>query len=169
MRAESLHALILLAAIVGVGIAGFALAETVDPALQHDCSVNVFFSCSKVDQSGQTTILGIPDWSIGLGGFLLLLAIDLPLYATWRPTLLYALTAVAAIGVGVSVYLGYVELFRINALCPVCLSAYLSDFIVFAGGLALVRKARARDPDAEGASTGKSAPPPEPSAKSAGT
>jgi uncharacterized membrane protein len=167
VRAESLHAIILLAAIVGVGLASFALAETVDPALQHDCSVNVFFSCSKVDQSGQTTILGVPDWSIGLGGFLVLLALDLPLYATWRPPFLYALTGIAAIGVGVSVYLAYIELFRIDALCPVCLSAYLANLIVFVCGLALIRKARARDPDAEEAPTGEPTPPADARAKSA--
>lgn len=145
MRAESLHAIILLATIVGAGLSVFAYAETVDPALQHDCSVNVFFSCAKVDQSGQTTILGIPDWSIGLGGFVGLLLIDIPLYRTWKTAWLRALTVVSAIGVAVSVYLAYVELFRIDALCPVCLSAYLANLVVFAAGLGLLLKGRSRD------------------------
>ncbi|MCI4357496.1 MAG: vitamin K epoxide reductase family protein [Thermoplasmata archaeon] len=142
MRAESLHAIILLASIVGVGLSVFAYAESVDPALQHDCSVNAFFSCAKVDQSGQTTTLGIPDWAIGTGGFLFLLAIDIPLYASWRPVLLQTLTAASAVGVGVSAYLAYIELFRIQALCPVCLSAYLANGLVFASALMLIWKGR---------------------------
>jgi uncharacterized membrane protein len=144
VRAESLHAIILLGAVVGVCLAGFAYAESVDKALQQDCSVSVFFSCSKVDQSGQTTTLGVPDWAIGVGGFLLLLAIDIPLYISWRHPLLWSLTVVSGVGVGVSAYLAYIELFRIDALCPVCLSAYIANFIVFASGLTLSWKSRER-------------------------
>ncbi|HEV2165789.1 MAG TPA: vitamin K epoxide reductase family protein [Thermoplasmata archaeon] len=165
MRAESLHALILLAAIVGVGLSAFAYAESVYPPLQHDCSVNPFFSCAKVDASGQTTTLGVPDWAIGLGGFLLLLAIDLPLYASWDPRLLRALAAVSAFGVAVSLYLAYVELFRIDALCPVCLSAYGANLIVFGSALALLWKGRAAAP--EPPSTDGRAAPSDPGPKSA--
>jgi uncharacterized membrane protein len=142
VRAESLHAIILLAAVVGLGLAGFAYAETVVKALQQTCSVSVFFSCSKVDQSGQTTLLGVPDWAVGVGGFLLMLAIDIPLYRSWSPVLLRALVAVSALGVAVSAYLAYVELFRIDALCPVCLSAYLANLVIFTAAVALLWKSR---------------------------
>ena len=161
MRAESLHALILLIAVLGLGLSLFAYAETIDPALRSDCSVNVFFSCAKVDQSGLTTLLGVPDWAVGAGGFALMLAIDIPLYVTWRPSLLYALVAVAALGVAVSAYLAYVELVQIVALCPVCLSAYLSDIAILGLGVALLVKTRAPADRPEPAPS-----PPDPEAKS---
>lgn len=142
MRAETLHAIVLVALVVGLGLSLFADAETHDKALQNDCSVNPFFSCSKVDQSGQTTTLGLPDYLIGIGGFVLMLAIDVPLYRSWRPELLYLLTAVSAGGLVVSLWLAYVELFQIDALCPVCLSAYLANLAAFVAALTLLLKAR---------------------------
>ena len=48
------------------------------------------------------------------------------------------------VGIGFSVYFGYVELFEINALCPVCLTAYIFGVITWVGSIALVRKVRAK-------------------------
>ncbi len=162
MRAESLHAIILLAVVVGLGLAVFALAESVDPALQGACSVNAFFSCHAVDTSGHTTTLGVQDYDWGIGGFLVLLAIDVPLYRSWRPPFLAALGGVSAIGVGLSAYLAYVELVQIDALCPVCLSCYIANVVVLASALALLVKARSSGADAEEAPAagraGESAP-----------
>lgn len=131
MRAESVHAALLVLIIGGLGLAVFAYLETTIPALQHVCSLSPFFSCSKVDQSGYTSTLGIPDYAIGIAGYLALLAIDVPLFVTWRRDLLKGLVVVSGLGVAVAVYLGYVELAIIHALCPVCFSTYLVDGLVF--------------------------------------
>jgi len=137
MRAETLHALLLLSIIVGLGFAVFAYAESVDPALRSSCTVNPFFSCSKIDNSGMTTTLGIQDYAWGIGGFVILLALDIPLFRTWRRDLLTAIVGVSAIGVGLSLYLGYLELAVIQGLCPICLGAYLSDAVAFGSAFRL--------------------------------
>lgn len=142
MRAATLHALVLMALLVGLGLSTFAAYESTHPAAAAICSPNQTVSCAKVDASGQTTLLGVPDWAVGVGGFLLMIALDLPLYRSWRRDLLYALTGVSLAGLAVSVYLGYVEAVRIGALCPVCLSAYLANVLALVALLALVRAGR---------------------------
>ncbi|MCI4324974.1 MAG: vitamin K epoxide reductase family protein [Thermoplasmata archaeon] len=131
MKAESVHAALLLMVVVGLGLAVFATLETYIPPLQGACSVNPFISCSKVDTSNHTSTLGIPDWSIGVAGFVVLLGLEIPLYRTWRRDLLTGVLAVSGLGIVAAVYLGYVELDVIHALCPVCFSTYVADTIVF--------------------------------------
>jgi uncharacterized membrane protein len=151
VRAESLHAILLLALVVGLGLAIFAYAESIQPSLQNECSVNSYFSCHKIDSSGLTTTLGIPDYAWGIGGFVLLLALDVPLYRTWRRDLLMAVVGVSAVGVGLSAYLAYVEIVLINGICPVCLSAYLANLVAFGAAFGLWWIGRSGDkPDAPG-------------------
>jgi uncharacterized membrane protein len=131
MRAETAHAVLLLVVVAGLGFAVFAAAETYIPSLRSACSFNVFFSCSKVDNSAYTNTFTIPDWKIGVAGFLLLLALEVPLYLTWRRDLLTGVLVVSGVGVLVALYLGYVELAVIGALCPVCFGTYLLDGVAF--------------------------------------
>jgi uncharacterized membrane protein len=142
MKAESVHAALLLFVIAGLGLSAFATAETLMPSLQTGCSISPFLSCSAVDRSGHTTTLGVPDWAIGLGGFVVLLALEIPLYLTWRRDLLTGVVVVSGLGLVVSAYLGYVELAVIHALCPVCFSTYLADAAVFGLSLWLLVSSR---------------------------
>ena len=137
--ARTLHRALLLAIVAGLAFSLYATFEVLDPALQHTCSITGYFSCQAVDQSGFTHLGPVPDWSVGLGGFLLLLGLDLPLLATYDRRLLHAVVAVAAAGAAVAVGLAYVELEIIRAFCPICLGAYLSDAAVLLIAVALVR------------------------------
>src|SRR5580700_4156909 len=109
MRAATLHALLLLAIVVGLGFALYAYAESVDAGLRNSCNVNSVFNCSKIDTSGMTTTLGIQDYVWGISGFVVLLALDVPLFRSWRRDLLNAVVGVSGLGVGLSLYLGYIE------------------------------------------------------------
>jgi uncharacterized membrane protein len=129
MRSETLHAILPLAIVAGLAFSVFAAAESLDPALQGVCSVNPFLSCHKVDISNYTTTLGIPDYDLGIAGFVVLFALDLPVYRLGRGRWLDALTIVSAIGVAFSGYLAYLELVKIGALCLVCFGAYLSNVV----------------------------------------
>jgi uncharacterized membrane protein len=155
MKAETAHAAVLLFVVAGLGLAVFATLETYYPPLQTACSVSAFFSCSKVDTSGHTTLLGIPDWAIGVGGFVVLLGLDIPLYRTWRRDLLKGVVAVSALGLVVSAYLAYVELAVIQALCPICFSTYVADALVFGLSFWLLRSGRGSEED-EGPTAGES-------------
>ena len=149
MRAESVHAALLIVVIVGLGLAVFAAVESIFPAAEGFCSVNSYVSCAKVDSSGHTTTLGIQDWAIGIAGFVLLLVIDIPLYRTWRPDLLKALVGLSALGVVVSAYFAYVELAIIQALCLVCFSTYLANGAVLVLSLYLLRTSSSDEHDAD--------------------
>ncbi|MCI4320591.1 MAG: vitamin K epoxide reductase family protein [Thermoplasmata archaeon] len=165
MRAETVHAALLVLIVAGLGLSAFAAYETVYPAAAGICSISPFFSCSKVDQSGHTTTLNVADWKIGIAGFVALLAVDVPLYITWRRDLLQGLVALSGIGVGVSLYLGYVELAVIHALCPVCFSTYLVNAVVFLLSLWLLLSSRGADekdedtPESDSPSAGPSPTP----------
>ena len=154
MRAESLHAALLIVVIAGLGLSLYATYETFTPSAQAGCTINSKISCATVDQSGHTTTFGIPDWAIGVAGFALLLVLDVALYATWRPELLKAVVLVSGLGLVAAAYLLYVEVVVIGGLCPVCFSTYVVDGAAFGLSLQLWRlsaRADASDDDAESA------------------
>lgn len=147
MRAATVHALVLLGACAGLVAAVYAGYESTHPALQGSCTITAFFSCAAVDQSGYTTVLGIQDYWVGIGGFLLLLALDIPLYRTWKRPWLLAVTGVSLLGLGFAAYFAYVELALIHAFCLVCFASYVADAVVAAGALYLVRSSTRAEAD----------------------
>jgi uncharacterized membrane protein len=139
MKAETVHQLLLLGILVGLAFSIYAGLESVVPALRQSCSVNPTISCAKIDTSGHTTTFGIEDYNWGIGGFVVLLLLDIPLYRTWKPEWLRALTVLSGLGAALSVYFAYVEVVVIQGVCPICLGAYLSNVLVFGCALYLVR------------------------------
>lgn len=139
MRSETLHAILPLVLVAGLAFSIYAAAETVDPALQGSCSVNSYISCHKVDVSGHTTTLGIPDYALGIAGYVLMFALDVQVYRQGRGRWLDALTLVSGLGVVLSVYFASIELFVIQGFCLICFSAYVCNVGAFVVALALRR------------------------------
>ena len=142
IRAETAHALVLLGIIAGLGLSIYAGYETVNPALQGSCSFTSYFSCAKIATSGHTTTLGIEDYVWGIAGFVVMLALDIPLYRTWNRRLLEGLTLLSGLGAALSVYFAYLELFVIQGVCVICLGAYLANVVVLVFLVILVRMGR---------------------------
>lgn len=142
IRAETAHALVLLALVAGLGLSVYAGYETVNPALQGSCSFTAYFSCAKIDTSGHTTTFGVEDYVWGIAGFVVMLALDIPLYRSWDRRLLEGLTVLSGLGAALSVYFAYVELAVIQGVCVICLGAYLANVVVLAFLLVLVRMGR---------------------------
>ncbi|HEV2317920.1 MAG TPA: vitamin K epoxide reductase family protein [Thermoplasmata archaeon] len=142
MDARVLHRLLLLSLIVGLAFSSFATFETYYAPLRTSCTINAFFSCGAVDQSSHTTIGPVPDWAIGLGGFVAMLALDVPLIRSYDPRYLYGVLVLATVGLALAIGLGILEVTVIHALCPICLGAYLSDAGAFGVALGLVRMRR---------------------------
>lgn len=144
MKTSSVRSAIVLAGLIGLVVSAFAAAEFFEASLRSVCSVNSFFSCAAVDQSGKTSTLGIPDYLWGIGGFVAILVVAG--IAERRPKdarpvgLLLALTSA---GVALSLYFLYVELAQVHALCIVCATAYVFGVIAWAGAIALAVRARA--------------------------
>jgi uncharacterized membrane protein len=145
MRLRSIRSLIYFAGGLGLILALFAAAEFADPSLASVCSFSAFFSCGAVAKSGLTTTLGIQDWIWGIIGFVAILVVA-GLAESHRKDLryAYALLLLTTAGVGLAIYLLYVELFRIGALCPVCATAYGFGAIAWVGSILLVRRMRQR-------------------------
>jgi uncharacterized membrane protein len=142
MRTRDVRSAVYFAAGVGLIVAIFAAAEFFDAALRSICSVNTFFSCQAVDSSGLTSTLGVPDYLWGVLGFVAILVVAV--LAEQRPDDrrgAYALLAVTSVGVVLSLWLLYVELAEIHALCLVCASAYFLGGVAWAGSIELVRRA----------------------------
>ena len=139
--AESLHALVLVALVAGLFFSVWSAYESVTGSTSG-CSVNAFVSCGAVRNSGYTSAFGVPYWAAGVGGFVAMLAVDIPLYRSWKPSLLYVLAALSALGLAISIYFVYLELAVIHAVCPVCTGAHLANVAVLAGAVGLVRRAR---------------------------
>lgn len=140
MRAETLHQILLAAILAGLALALYAGLEVIDATLSNVCSPSPVISCSAVLKSGKTTILGVQDWIIGAAGFVALLAVDIPLYRTWKRSYLTLLLAFSTIGLGVSAYLAFVEVAQIGALCPVCFASYVANAIALATAAAIWRR-----------------------------
>jgi uncharacterized membrane protein len=157
VRASTLHRLLLLSILIGLGFSLYAMVEVLYPAAQGTCSINPFFSCGKVDQSAYTHIGPVPDWLVGVGGFVLLLALDLPLLRSYEVRYLYGIAVLAAVGLAVAVGLGLVELTLIHAVCPICLGAYLSDAAVMGLALGLLGLRKAALAEAASEPPGRSA------------
>jgi uncharacterized membrane protein len=148
--ARVLHRLLLFFLVVGLIFSCYAAFEVLDPALQRSCSLNAFLSCSAVDKSGHTNFgpTPIPDYAVGIAGFVAMLAVDVPLLRSYDPRLLYALLGLTTVGLAIAVGLGLVELTIIRAFCPICLGAYLSDAGAFLVAVALVRLRRSAQREA---------------------
>jgi uncharacterized membrane protein len=132
--ARVLHRLLFLCILSGLAFSLYATFEVLYPPAESSCFINSYLSCGAVDRSAFTTIGPVPDWAVGVGGFLALLALDAPLLGSYDARWLKALLVVGAVGILVAIGLGAVEILWIHALCPVCLGAYLSDVgvVVFA-------------------------------------
>jgi uncharacterized membrane protein len=141
MNTRSVRSVVYFAAGLGLIVAVFAAAEFYDASLQKICSFSSYFSCQLIDQSGLTSTLGIQDWVWGVGGFVVILVVAA--LAEQHPgdrPLAYALLGVTSLGVALSVYLLYVEVLEIHALCPVCATAYLLGGVAWLGAIELVRR-----------------------------
>ena len=145
MRTRNIRSAIYLAGGLGVIVSIFTYLEAVEASLQSLCTVNAFVSCSAVANSGKTTLFGISDSFVGIGGFVLILLVA-GVAESRRKELLwpYLLLLITTGGVALSFYFGYVELVEIHALCLVCLSAYIFGFVAWGGAIALVQKMRAK-------------------------
>lgn len=146
MQTRTVRSVIYLAAGLGLIVSVFAAAEFFDATLRSICSINSFFSCALVDQSGRTSTLGVPDYAWGIGGFLAILVVaGIAEVRPSAPVWSYALLGLTSAGVVLSLYFLYVELAFIGALCVVCATAYGFGALAWIGSIELARRTRPED------------------------
>ena len=145
LRGDRLTALAALLCLAGLGVAGY-LTYVHYEGIAPICTSG---GCEQVQASSYSELAGVPVAVLGLIGYA---AIGLSLL--WRGDTGRAATASLAIaGFGFSVYLTYLELFVIDAICQWCVaSAVLMTALLVVAVLRLLRgpAPRAADPSASG-------------------
>jgi uncharacterized membrane protein len=137
MGDRTLHRALIVLTLVGIGIAGY-LTYVHYQELSPVCTTG---GCERVQSSRYAKVVGVPVPLIGLIGYV---AIFASLFV--RGELARLATAFMAIGgFAFSVYLTYLELFEIDAICQWCVgSAVVMTLIAI---LATIRVLRAPDDD----------------------
>lgn len=118
--------------LVGLGVSIYLVVEHFTAATTLACPEIGVVNCQKVTTSEQSTVFGVPWALLGAVYFAALLAISLP--AAWRSrsvALRRGRLALALVGVASVVYLIYVELFVVNALCLWCTVAHAAALVAF--------------------------------------
>jgi uncharacterized membrane protein len=104
-------------AIVGLGVASY-LTYVHYAGINPACTLGQ--SCTKVQTSTYSKLVGVPVALMGLIGYVLILA---SLLAPDDERSRFATVALTGAGFGFSVYLTYRELFSIHAICEWCVSS----------------------------------------------
>lgn len=122
---------------LGAAVAGYLTYAHFTAAAVLACPDTGVINCAKVTTSSYSEVLGIPVAVAGLAFFIAMGAFCTP--AAWRsrrPWLRAGRVGAATAGVAMVVWLVYVELFRLNAICLYCSAVHVLTFLLFATVLA---------------------------------
>lgn len=129
-------------ALTAVAIASYlTVAHYTDPAALA-CPDTGIVNCALVTTSSWSVLLGVPVAVLGLIWAIVMTALTIPpawSYALWADRVRLALSGA---GAAMVLYLIYVELFRIGAICLWCTAMHLTAVCLFA--VVLVAGATAR-------------------------
>lgn len=98
------------------------------------CS-SVGSSCPMLDSNKYSEIFGVPVALFGVGGFAFSAVISLTGILRNYPESLYHLLLLSSLGIAVSLYLSFLQIFYVKAECILCISAYLLNLLIFATAL----------------------------------
>ena len=117
--------------LAGIAVAAYLTYAHYTTAKVLACSDKGLVNCAKVTTSAYSKIFGVPVSDIGLGYFVVMASLCRP--GTWPGhRALRATRALAATGgVGFVVWLIYVELFRLDAICLYCTIAHVIAVLLF--------------------------------------
>lgn len=111
-------------ALVGLVISIYLTVEHFTSPALLACPEGAVVNCAKVTSSSYSTILGVPVAVLGLAYFVGMAALASP--AGWRVRALDPVRVAAVVlGVVMVLYLVWVELFRVNALCLWCTAVHV--------------------------------------------
>lgn len=123
---------IFLLALLGILVSAYAAYQHYRPAGTSFCNINSAVSCDIVNKSRYSEIAGVPVAVIGILGYALLAAIAL---ALWKGAMgrggIVLLALMASGALVFSLYLTFIEFFRLGALCPLCITSQILIAFIF--------------------------------------
>lgn len=142
--------LLLLAAILaaaGVAVSAFLTWQWYTGAASGVCDISNYFSCTNVRNSPWASFAGIPTSTVGLVGFVVLLALTVAAFRgvdSLGPWSIDAwILAFAILGALAGLALSYLEVFVINAVCIFCATGFALDLGVLTAALVLGKRSEA--------------------------
>jgi len=123
----------LVVSVLGLAVSAYLTFEHYSASKTLACSDTGTINCLKVTTSSYSKVVGIPVALLGLLFFVAMTALSLP--AVWRstnPAVRRVRLAAAAVGMMSVLYLVWVELFRVDAICLWCTAVHVLTFTLFA-------------------------------------
>jgi uncharacterized membrane protein len=121
-------------ALLGLAISTYLTIEHFTTAATLACPETGMINCAKVTTSSWSHIGSVPVAVLGLSFFAAMSALCSP--RAWRFNELDSVRiAGAAVGVAFAIYLIWVELFRLNAICLWCTAVHTCTVLLFAAVL----------------------------------
>lgn len=137
--------------VLGLAVAGYLTWSHYTTPLALACPDTGVINCAKVTTSPQAMLFGVlPVALVGLGYFAALTGLNLP--AAWRsPRPAVRRVRLGAVGVGAVsvVYLVYVELFVVDAICLYCTAVHAITVLLLAATAVATAAASGADASAE--------------------
>jgi uncharacterized membrane protein len=119
--------------VLGLGVAGYLTFEHYTSSSTLACSDNGAINCLKVTTSSYSKVLGIPVALLGLVFFVAMTVLCLPqLWRSKQVLVRRVRLAAASVGVLSVLYLVWVELFKVDAICLWCTGVHVLTFVLFA-------------------------------------
>jgi uncharacterized membrane protein len=134
--------------LAGLGVSIYLTIEHYTTNSLAGCPESATFNCVKVTTSSQSVVFGIfPVAVLGLAFFVFMVVANTPF--AWRlniPALNWLRLGSLVVGIGFVLYLVYVELIQVQAICLYCTSVHIITFLLF---VLVVFDATFRRPPAE--------------------
>lgn len=125
MNNRKILAVILVLALIGVADSSYALFQHYAPANTSSCDVNETISCTAINQSEYSVLFAVPVAALGIAGYIFMAALPstMLLRLIGQELALLLLLAVSLVATGFSLWLSYIEIFILRALCPLCVTS----------------------------------------------
>ncbi len=119
----------LVIALIGLAVSAYLTVEHFSSSATLACPESTTINCQKVTTSQWSHVFGVPVAVLGLAYFVVMVALCTP-YAWRRRSLDVVRVVGAVVGVLVALYLVWVELFRVDAICLWCTAVHLCTLLL---------------------------------------
>ena len=123
----------LILSLLGLGLSVYLTITHYTDSAPAGCPVNSVVNCAKVTTSPESMIFGVfPVAVLGLAFYVFMVAVNSPW--SWRPGMpLIRIARLAGVITGIVfvLYLVYVELIEVNAICEYCTGVHVITFALF--------------------------------------
>lgn len=113
-------------AVLGIADSGYALSQHYATPETSSCDINETISCTAINQSEYSVFLGVPVAGLGMAGYAFLAVLAAAIMLRFRERFVaWLLLLVSIAALAFSLWLTWVEVFILKAVCPLCVTSLL--------------------------------------------